>query len=157
MSLYKKFRSYVFDNYNTAQRNYKLARACKSNRDKNCRVMSGSCHFYIVSYQCVLRYSYQRNFSHFKWEQFVKMLSKFDTTRNKYSPSSEVLLTKCLDINLIWFYLFIGRQGLVFIFPDIRCYSRSQLTMHPGLSVFFTSKQKHTEVIKSSERLTVGL
>lgn len=72
-----------------------LVRAFKSNRDKNCRVMGGSCHFYIVFLSVYLEPFESTKFSHFKREQFVKMLSKFDTTRNKYPPSSEIFPLFC--------------------------------------------------------------
>lgn len=57
--------------------------------------MGGSCHFNIDFLSVYFEPFVSTKFSHFYWEQFVKMLSKFDTTRTKYPPYSEIFPLFC--------------------------------------------------------------
>lgn len=121
-----------------------LVRAFKSNRDKNCRVMGGSCHFTLFSYQCILSHSNQRNFLILNENNLSKCYQNLTPQEINIRPLvkfSHYSVDKMVrnKLNLV---LLIHREagfGIIH-FPDIRSYPRSQLTMHPGLSVLHLNR-----------------
>lgn len=115
--------------------------------------------FTLFSYQCILSHSNQRNFHILNENNLSKYYQNLTPQEINIRPLvkfSHYSVDKMVrnKLNLV---LLIHREagfGIIH-FQDITLLSKVTTNDAPR-PICFTSKQKHTEVIKSSERLTIG-